>query len=63
MQRPKLTDSFIIRVLNTDRGQRLVLHNLKTSQTTEFDSWPKLCRHARIDSNLKGLKQVISKKA
>ena len=57
MQKRRLTNSFIIRVENTERGQKILLQNLKTSERLEFESWLELCRHLHIRTNLEALSQ------
>ena len=52
-------DSFLIRVELTERGQLIYLHNLKTQEQLEFDSWSLVCRHLHIHTSL--LTQDIKK--
>ena len=50
---PRVTDSFIVRVEDTTRGQIIYLHDLKTQKKIEFDSWSQLCRYLQIQTSLK----------
>lgn len=50
-QKSRVTNSFIIRVEDTTRGQVIYLQNLKTQEQLEFDSWSQLCRHLQLTTS------------
>ncbi len=56
MTRPKITSSFIVRVVEGRGGLRIVLHDLRSRQVREFRSWSAALAFVRNRSEQDGLR-------
>lgn len=57
MKTLRVTHSFVVRVVRSERGRLLTVQDLRTGEQLEFDSWFALARHFHIETALITLKR------